>query len=288
MASESSPDTTTIQNALSGCRVRQGGQAGRQPDRTTHSSRDRSRCRRSHAVGRRGRHALRHAQHQPLWLRVGVDLGDRHRRWDRRRRRHRRAGGRAQHQQLQLVLGRQRLAGGSSPALIQVSDCRAASFSTASRCRTRRCSTSEAERGRVHRLGRHDQDAVQGDQQRRLRADLHQRAQHRRDRSRRVGQQRLHRVQQDQRRRRPHRHQGIQLDGREEPDHRPQSPRGRPRHLRIGSEFTGGVSEVKVYDISIDQTASGTGGGSSNGLRIKSDSSRGGLVNARSPTATSA
>ncbi|HVZ89761.1 MAG TPA: glycosyl hydrolase family 28 protein, partial [Polyangia bacterium] len=49
--------------------------------------------------------------------------------------------------------------------------------------------------------------------------------------------------------------------------------------ISIGSEFTGGVSEVKVYDISIDQTASGTGGGSSNGLRIKSDSSRGGLVN---------
>ena len=49
--------------------------------------------------------------------------------------------------------------------------------------------------------------------------------------------------------------------------------------ISIGSEFTGGVSGIKVYDISIDQTNSGTGGGSSNGLRIKSDSSRGGLVN---------
>ncbi len=49
--------------------------------------------------------------------------------------------------------------------------------------------------------------------------------------------------------------------------------------ISIGSEFTGGVSGVKVYDISIDQIGTGTGGGSSNGLRIKSDSSRGGLVN---------
>jgi polygalacturonase len=49
--------------------------------------------------------------------------------------------------------------------------------------------------------------------------------------------------------------------------------------ISIGSEFTGGVSGIKVYDISIDQTNTGTGGGSSNGLRIKSDSSRGGLVN---------
>ena len=49
--------------------------------------------------------------------------------------------------------------------------------------------------------------------------------------------------------------------------------------ISIGSEFTGGVSEIKVYDISIDQIGTGTGGGSSNGLRIKSDSSRGGLVN---------
>ena len=49
--------------------------------------------------------------------------------------------------------------------------------------------------------------------------------------------------------------------------------------ISIGSEFTGGVSGIKVYDISIDQIGTGTGGGSSNGLRIKSDSSRGGLVN---------
>ena len=49
--------------------------------------------------------------------------------------------------------------------------------------------------------------------------------------------------------------------------------------ISIGSEFTGGVSGLKVYDISIDQIGTGTGGGSSNGLRIKSDSSRGGLVN---------
>ncbi len=49
--------------------------------------------------------------------------------------------------------------------------------------------------------------------------------------------------------------------------------------MSIGSEFTGGVSGIKVYDLSIDQTASGTSGGSSNGIRIKSDSSRGGLVN---------
>jgi polygalacturonase len=49
--------------------------------------------------------------------------------------------------------------------------------------------------------------------------------------------------------------------------------------MSIGSEFTGGVSGIKVYDLSIDQTASGTAGGSSNGIRIKSDSSRGGLVN---------
>ena len=49
--------------------------------------------------------------------------------------------------------------------------------------------------------------------------------------------------------------------------------------ISIGSEFTGGVSGIKVYDIGIDQSGTGTGGGSSNGLRIKSDSSRGGLVN---------
>src|SRR6185437_12116423 len=49
--------------------------------------------------------------------------------------------------------------------------------------------------------------------------------------------------------------------------------------MSIGSEFTGGVSGIKVYDLSIDQIGTGTSGGSSNGLRIKYDSSRGGLVN---------
>jgi polygalacturonase len=49
--------------------------------------------------------------------------------------------------------------------------------------------------------------------------------------------------------------------------------------MSIGSEFTGGVSDVHVYDLSIDGTNTGTSGGSSNGIRIKSDSSRGGLVN---------
>jgi polygalacturonase len=49
--------------------------------------------------------------------------------------------------------------------------------------------------------------------------------------------------------------------------------------MSIGSEFTGGVSGIKVYDLSIDGTGANTSGGSSNGIRIKSDSSRGGLVN---------
>lgn len=49
--------------------------------------------------------------------------------------------------------------------------------------------------------------------------------------------------------------------------------------MSIGSEFTGGVSDLKVYDLSIDNLNMGTSGGSSNGIRIKSDSSRGGLVN---------
>jgi polygalacturonase len=44
--------------------------------------------------------------------------------------------------------------------------------------------------------------------------------------------------------------------------------------MSIGSEFTGGVSGVNVYDLSID----GTFGNTQNGIRIKSDSSRGGLV----------
>ena len=49
--------------------------------------------------------------------------------------------------------------------------------------------------------------------------------------------------------------------------------------MSIGSEFTGGVSGINVYDLSIDGQNMGTSGGSSNGIRIKSDSSRGGLVN---------
>ncbi len=48
--------------------------------------------------------------------------------------------------------------------------------------------------------------------------------------------------------------------------------------MSIGSEFEGGVSDINVYDLSIDGMNMGTSGGSSNGIRIKSDSSRGGLV----------
>ena len=48
--------------------------------------------------------------------------------------------------------------------------------------------------------------------------------------------------------------------------------------MSIGSETNGGVSNVNVYDLSIDGLNSGLGGGSSNGIRIKSDPSRGGLV----------
>jgi polygalacturonase len=48
--------------------------------------------------------------------------------------------------------------------------------------------------------------------------------------------------------------------------------------MSIGSETNGGVSNVNVYDLSIDGTNSGMSGGSSNGIRIKSDSSLGGLV----------
>ncbi len=48
--------------------------------------------------------------------------------------------------------------------------------------------------------------------------------------------------------------------------------------MSIGSETNGGVSDIDVYDLSIDGTFSGMGGGSSNGIRIKSDASRGGLV----------
>jgi len=49
--------------------------------------------------------------------------------------------------------------------------------------------------------------------------------------------------------------------------------------MSIGSEFTGGVSAIKVYDLSIDGTNPNTSSTSANGIRIKSDSSRGGLVN---------
>ena len=48
--------------------------------------------------------------------------------------------------------------------------------------------------------------------------------------------------------------------------------------MSIGSETNGGVSDVNVYDLSIDGTGTGLKGGSSNGIRIKSDPSRGGLV----------
>jgi polygalacturonase len=48
--------------------------------------------------------------------------------------------------------------------------------------------------------------------------------------------------------------------------------------MSIGSETNGGVSDIDVYDLSIDGTNTGLSGGSSNGIRIKSDSSRGGLV----------
>jgi polygalacturonase len=48
--------------------------------------------------------------------------------------------------------------------------------------------------------------------------------------------------------------------------------------MSIGSETSGGVSDVSVYDLTIDGSNSGMGGGSSNGIRIKSDPSVGGLV----------
>jgi polygalacturonase len=48
--------------------------------------------------------------------------------------------------------------------------------------------------------------------------------------------------------------------------------------MSIGSEINGGVSGLNVYDLSIDGLGSGQGGGSSNGIRIKSDPSRGGPV----------
>ena len=48
--------------------------------------------------------------------------------------------------------------------------------------------------------------------------------------------------------------------------------------MSIGSEVNGGVSDVTVCDLSIDGTNTGLSGGSANGIRIKSDPSRGGLV----------
>ncbi|HEY4013603.1 MAG TPA: glycosyl hydrolase family 28 protein [Polyangiaceae bacterium] len=48
--------------------------------------------------------------------------------------------------------------------------------------------------------------------------------------------------------------------------------------MSIGSETNGGVSNVNVYDLSIDGTNSGMKGGASNGIRIKSDPTQGGLV----------
>jgi polygalacturonase len=48
--------------------------------------------------------------------------------------------------------------------------------------------------------------------------------------------------------------------------------------MSIGSETNGGVSDINVYDLSIDGTNSGMGGGSSNGIRIKSSSAVGGPV----------
>jgi polygalacturonase len=48
--------------------------------------------------------------------------------------------------------------------------------------------------------------------------------------------------------------------------------------MSIGSETNGGVSNINVYDLSIDGTNSGMRNGGSNGLRIKSDPSQGGLV----------
>jgi polygalacturonase len=48
--------------------------------------------------------------------------------------------------------------------------------------------------------------------------------------------------------------------------------------MSIGSETNGGVSDVTVCDLSIDGTNTGLSGGSANGIRIKSDPSRGGLV----------
>ena len=44
------------------------------------------------------------------------------------------------------------------------------------------------------------------------------------------------------------------------------------RHgMSIGSELTGGVKDVEIYDLSIDGTNTDLTAGSSNGIRIKSD-----------------
>ncbi len=52
--------------------------------------------------------------------------------------------------------------------------------------------------------------------------------------------------------------------------------------MSMGSGLTGGIDDVQIYDLTIDGDSRLTGGASSsdvNGLRIKSDPSRGGLVN---------
>jgi len=48
--------------------------------------------------------------------------------------------------------------------------------------------------------------------------------------------------------------------------------------MYIGSEVNGGVSNVSVYDLSIDGHGQWARGGAPNGIRIKSDASRGGTV----------
>ncbi|HEY4015251.1 MAG TPA: glycosyl hydrolase family 28 protein [Polyangiaceae bacterium] len=53
--------------------------------------------------------------------------------------------------------------------------------------------------------------------------------------------------------------------------------------MSIGSEATN-VSDINVYDLSIDGTTSGFGGGSSNGIRIKSDPSAGGAPGVQNVT----
>ena len=53
---------------------------------------------------------------------------------------------------------------------------------------------------------------------------------------------------------------------------------GAGQGMSIGSETNGGVSNVDIYDLTIDGTNSGLTGGDSNGIRIKSSSGRGGPV----------